>query len=377
MRTRPDVIIVGGGIIGCAIAYFLARSGVRPLVLERGEVGGEASAGAAGMLTAQTHAEAQDPLLELKLASRDLYPSLVAELQERTDIDVEYRPIGHLAPALTAGEAAEVRRRIAWQQARGLAARWLDTGECRALEPGLTPAAQGAGWFPDDHHVNNTAMTQALAAATRRLGGEVRAGCPVSDLVREADRVTGVVSPDGPSTAGAVVLCAGAWTQAFEGAAGTPLPIFPAKGHIAVARLQPPALRRVAYGDVYVVPRASGEHIIGSTVEFVGFDKQVSVEAIEGLLARATTLVPALRDAELTASWACLRPAAADGLPVLGAVPGRPGLVVASGHYRNGILLSPITGKLIAELVMTGKTPTRLGPFRPDRPFPPGPPAAE
>ena len=375
MRTRPDVIIVGGGIIGCAIAYFLAKSGVRPLVLERGDIGGEASAGAAGMLTAQTHTDAQDPLFELKLASRNLYPSLVAELQERADIDVEYRSIGHLAPVLTAGEVAEVRRRIAWQQARGLAARWLDAGESRALEPGLTPAVLGAGWFPDDHHVNNTAMTQALAAATRRLGGEVRGGSPVLDLVREADRVTGVVTRDGSSTAGTVVLCAGAWTQAFEAPAGTPLPIVPAKGHIAVARLQPPALHRVAYGDVYVIPRASGEHIIGSTVEFVGFDKQVSVEAIEGLLARATALVPTLRDAELAASWACLRPAAADGLPVLGAVPKRAGLVVATGHYRNGILLAPITGKLVAELVITGKTSMPLDPFRPDRPFPPGPPS--
>jgi glycine oxidase len=197
----------------------------------------------------------------------------------------------------------------------------------------------------------------------------------VLDLVREADRVTGVVTRDGPSTAGTVVLCAGAWTQSFETAAGTPLPIVPAKGHIAVARLQPPALHRVAYGEVYVIPRASGEHIIGSTVEFVGFDKQVSVEAVEGLLARAMALVPALRDAELAASWACLRPAAADGLPVLGAVPKRPGLVVATGHYRNGILLAPITGKLVAELVITGKTSMPLDPFRPGRPFPPGPPS--
>jgi glycine oxidase len=128
---------------------------------------------------------------------------------------------------------------------------------------------------------------------------------------------------------------------------------------------------------VYVIPRASGEHIIGSTVEFVGFDKQVSVEAVAGLLARATVLVPSLRDADVAASWACLRPAAADGLPVLGAVPCRPGLVVATGHYRNGILLAPITGRLIAELVITGKTSMPLDQFRPDRPYPPGPPTGD
>jgi glycine oxidase len=368
------VILVGGGIIGCAIAYFLAKGGVRPLVLERGEIGAEASSGAAGMLTAQAHTDAPDALFELKLASRDLYPSLVAEVQERADVDVEYRSIGHLVPVLTATEAAAVRRRIAWQQARGLSARWLDAAEARALEPGLVAGLQGGGWFPDDHHLNNTAMTQALAGATRRLGGEVRAERPVLDLVREGDRVVGVLTREGPIACGTVVLCAGAWTQGFEPAAGTPLPIVPAKGHIAVARLESPALRRVVYGDVYIIPRASGEHILGSTVEFVGFDKQVAIETVTWLLARATALAPALREAELVASWACLRPAAADGLPVLGPVPGRPGLVVATGHFRNGILLAPITGKLIAELVMHGQPSKSLEPFRPDRAFPPGPP---
>jgi glycine oxidase len=373
-RPQPDVILVGGGIIGCAVAFFLAKGGARPLVLERGEIGAEASAGAAGMLTAQAHADEPDALFELKLASRDLYPSLVAEVEDRTDLDVEYRPIGHLVPTLTAAEATEVRRRITWQQARGLTARWLDAAEARSLEPGLLPAVQGGGWFPDDHHLNNTAMTQALAGATRRLGGEVRAGCPVLDLLREGDRVTGVLTREGPIPGGRVVLCAGAWSQDFEAAAGIPLPIIPAKGHIAVARLERPALRRVVYGDVYIVPRASGEHILGSTVEFVGFDKQVAVETVARLLARATALAPALREADLVTSWACLRPAAADGLPVLGAVPGRPGLVVATGHFRNGILLAPITGKLIAELLLHGGSSRLLEPFRPDRTFPPGPP---
>jgi len=368
------VILVGGGIIGCAIAYFLAKGGARPLVLERGEIGAEASAGAAGMLTAQAHTDAPDAVFDLKLASRDLYPSLVAELQDRTDVDVEYRPIGHLVPVLTAAEAAEVRRRVAWQQARGLTAQWLDAADTRALEAGLSPAVQGGGWFPDDHHINNTAMTQALAAATRRLGGEVRAGCPVLDLVREGDRVVGVLTREGAIAGGTVVLCSGAWTQGFEAAAGIPLPIVPAKGHIAVARLEPPALRRVVYGQVYIIPRASGEHIIGSTVEFVGFDKQVVVETVARLLDRATALAPALHDAQLVANWACLRPAAADGLPVLGPVPGRPGLVVATGHFRNGILLAPITGKLVAELLIHGQPSRSLEPFRPDRTFPPGPP---
>jgi glycine oxidase len=173
--------------------------------------------------------------------------------------------------------------------------------------------------------------------------------------------------------AGTVILCAGAWMQQFEKAAGIPLPIVPAKGQIVVARLEPPALRHVVYGTAaYAVPRPSGEHIIGSTVEFVGFDKRVTVEGMTGLLQGITRLVPALHEAAMAASWGCLRPAAPDGLPLLGRVPGRPGLVIATGHFRNGILLAPITGKVIAGLIADGKPSISLERFRPDRPFPPG-----
>ena len=173
---RPDVVIVGGGIIGCAIAFFLAKSGVRPLVMERGQVGGEASSGAAGMLTAQTHTDESGPLFDLKLASRALYEGLANELHERTGLDIEYRKLGHVAPALTDEEVEAVGRRVEWQRGRGLPAERLDAKEARALEPGLAPDVRGAGWFPEDHHVNNSAATQALASATMRLGGQFRAG---------------------------------------------------------------------------------------------------------------------------------------------------------------------------------------------------------
>jgi glycine oxidase len=373
---KPDVIIVGGGIIGCSVAFFLAKAGVRPLVLERGQVGCEASSGAAGMLTAQAHTDEPGPLFDLKLASRALYEGLAVELRQRTDLDIEYRRLGHLVPALTEAEVAAVKERVAWQAARGLSAEWLDAKEARALEPGLAPDVLGAGWFPEDHHVNNTAVTQALASAAMRLGGEVRTDCAVLDLAREGEQVTGVRTAEETIPAAAVILCAGSWTQAFEGAAGIPLPIVPAKGQMVVGRLDPPALRHVVYGTLaYAIPRATGEHIIGSTVEFVGYDKRVTLEGLTGILQGITRLVPALHEAAMVTNWACLRPAAPDGLPLLGRVPGRPGLVVATGHFRNGILLAPVTGKLIAELIVHGRSPIPLEPFRPDRPFPPGQPS--
>jgi glycine oxidase len=187
--------------------------------------------------------------------------------------------------------------------------------------------------------------------------------------------VMGVRTRHETVSAGTVILCAGAWMQEFQRAAGIPLPIVPAKGQMVVARLEPPALRHVVYGTAaYAIPRPSGEHIIGSTVEFVGFDRQVTVEGMTGILQAITRLVPAIHEAAMVASWACLRPAAPDGLPLLGRAPSRPGLVIATGHFRNGILLAPITGKIIAELIVDGEPSISLEPFRPDRPFPPGQP---
>lgn len=313
-------------------------------------------------------------MFDLKLASRALYPVLAAELRERTEVDIEYRQIGHVVPAFSEEGAAAVRARVTWQTAVGLPAQWMPAAEAKEFEPGLSEGIHGAGWFPDDNHINSTAATQAFAGAVTRMGGIIRVECPVVDFVRDGDRITGVRTAREVISAAEVVLAAGAWSGQFEGAAGTPLPVFPAKGQIVVARLPTPAARHVVYENVYVIPRATGEHIIGSTVEYVGFDKRVTLEAIAGLLGEATDLVPGLRDAEMVASYGCLRPASADGMPLLGRVAERPGLVVATGHFRNGILLAPITGTLIADLIVKGCTHLSLASFRPDRPFPPGAP---
>ncbi len=366
---------MGGGIIGCSIAFYLAKAGVRPLVLEKTAVAAEASSGGAGLLTAQAHSDEADPLFDLKLASRALYPLLADELHERTDLDIEYRELGHIVPAFDNDEARVARGRAEWQAARGLPAEWLTAAEARALEPGLPEEIRGAAWFPADNHINNTAMTQALAGAVTRMGGEVRVECPVTDLVRDRDRITGVRTAQETVSAADVVLACGAWTGQFENALGIPLPVMPAKGQIVVARLPQPAVRHVVYADTYVIPRATGEHIIGSTVEYVGFDKRVTVEAIAGLLGDTTRLAPALREAEMVTSYGCLRPATADGLPLLGRVADRPGVILAAGHFRNGILLAPITGTLIADLIVRGETDVPLAPFRPDRAFPSGPAA--
>ncbi len=363
-------MIVGGGIIGCAVAYYLAKAGLKPLVLEKTSLAAEASSGAAGLLTAQTHSDEDNPLFRLKLASRALYPALAEELRGQLDVDIEYRDLGHLLPTFSESDAGEVKRRIAWQTAAGLHAEWLSRDAARRMEPALSDRLQGAGYFPDDSHVNNTAVAQGFAAAAQRLGAKIRVGCEVTALLRDGNRIVGAQAGAERIAAGLVIVAAGAWSGGFAESLGMPLPIFPAKGQIVVARTPTAVLKRVAYGtDVYVIPRASGEHIIGSTVEFVGFDKRVTVEGMAGLLGQATALVPSLREAEMVANWGCLRPASPDGLPLLGAVPDRSGVILATGHFRNGILLGPITGQLMAELIINGKSSLSLDLFRPDRPF--------
>jgi glycine oxidase len=367
------VIIVGGGVIGCACAFYLAQAGARSLLLERTHIAAEASGGAGGLLTAHAQTDEPGPLLDLMRAGRALFEPLAAELRARTEMDIELRPLGPLVPASGETQAAAVRRRVAWQAERGLPAEWLDAGEARRLEPGLADGVRGAGWFREDHHVNNTELTQALATAARQLGARIRTGVQVTDLVRVGDRIAGVQTETGTLEADAVVVAAGCWSARFEKALGLPIPVVPAKGQMVVARLPVPATRHVVYQDVYVIPRASGEHILGSTVEYVGHDKRVTVEGLTSILARATRLVPALREAEMVASWGCLRPATPDGMPVIGPVPGRRGALLASGHFRHGILLGPVTGRLVADLVVAGRAAIPLEAFRPDRPFPPGP----
>ena len=221
------MVIVGGGIIGCSIAFSLAKAGARPLILEKTAIAAEASSGGAGLLSTQAHTDEGGPLFDLKLASRALYPDLAAELRERTDTDIELRPLGHVVPAFGPEDATRIRRRVAWQSAQGLTARWLSAAEARDLEPGLPEAVQGAGWFPDDHHVNRTAVTQGLASAVTRLGGQVRVECPVSELLLDGKRVNGVRTAEGPIAAGVVVLCGGGLVWGVSAVRGHPDPRLP------------------------------------------------------------------------------------------------------------------------------------------------------
>jgi glycine oxidase len=365
--AAPDVIIVGGGVIGCAIAYYLAETGARVTILERGEVGGEASGASAGILAPLELSVASGSLLDLCEASLPLHPSLADTLREETGIDVEYLRSGILRVALTDEDADELRALVERQQA-GTAMEWVDPEALRSLEPRLA-ATRGGVYSPHLHQLNAHRLTQALAQAAVARGATLRQGVAVRGFVTSGSRVSGVRTDDGRMTAGQVILAAGSWTAALGRRLGVALPVKPMRGQMLAFPDFSSPLRHILFDEdgSYLVPKANGFLFVGSTVEDVGFRKNTTARGLAGLRRMAVTLVPSLAYAEVASDWAGLRPGSPDGLPMLGPVPGWERLSVVSGHFRKGILLAPITGRLMAQWLTKGRTEMPLEPFSPAR----------
>jgi glycine oxidase len=358
-----DVAIIGGGIMGSAVAMRLAQRGVGVTVVERGIPGAEASSAAAGILGPQMEADGPGPLLELGLASRALYPALASELRDATGIDVGYDRSGVLAAALDDDGERELQQRRAWQLQRRLNVGWLSGEEVRAREPALGPAVRAALEFPDDAQVNARELARAFSQAAAAAGARFLTGRYVRRVVIERGVATGLELDGETLAAGTVVVAAGSWSGLVEGGGVPSTVVRPARGQLVSIETRPPLFRHVvSVRGGYLVPRRDGTVIAGSTVEMAGFRKQVTVGGLAAILTLARTLVPALADAEVTGSWSNFRPFTEDHLPVLGTTPVR-GLVLATGHFRNGILLAPITAEAIAELVATGRSAIDLAPF--------------
>ncbi|HXT98519.1 MAG TPA: glycine oxidase ThiO [Polyangia bacterium] len=367
MSPSTDVAVIGGGIMGCAVALRLAQRGIGVTVIERGIPGAEASSAAAGILGPQMEAEGPGPLLELGLRSRALYPALAAELRDLTGIDVGYDRSGVLMVAFDEGGEAALSARRAWQLARGLRVDSLSGDAVRAREPALGPAVRAALTFTDDAQVVARELVRAFSQAAAVAGVRFLTGRYVRRVVVEEGAAVGVELDGEKLAAGTVVVAAGSWSGLVEGAGVPAAVVRPARGQLVAIETRPPLFRHVvAAPGGYLVPRRDGTVIAGSTVEMVGFRKEVTVGGLAAILGLARTIFPALAEAPVVATWSNFRPFTEDHLPVLGATAVR-GLVLATGHFRNGILLAPITAQAIAELVATGKAPFDLSPFAVER----------
>jgi glycine oxidase len=362
--------VVGGGVIGLGIAWRAAQAGLPVTVVDQAP-GRGASWAAAGMLAPVTEVHyGERPLLGLNLAAAARWPSFAAEVEEATGHAVGYRPSGTLAVARDTDDNAALEDLYQFQLRCGLQVERLRSRECRQLEPGLAPSIRGGILAPGDHQVDNRALVEALLVACERSGVRLVEG-RVAELVTDGDRVIGVVLGDGERlAAGVVVLAAGCWSGGLGGVAAEALvPVRPVKGqllHLRGPADQPLCHRNVRGLEVYVVPRGDGRVVVGATIEEQGFDTRVTAGAVADLLRAALELLPDVAELELLETVVGLRPGSPDNAPMLGPA-GPEGLVVATGHYRNGILLTPVTADAIAELLATGRVPDLIAPFAPGR----------
>ena len=367
MARNPDVLIVGGGIVGAAIAWRLAKDGLAVTLLEKGSIGREASWAAGGMLTPVHLAEYPPALAGACSASLALYPPLCREIAPLASTDPEYRVSGLLLVVTDDAGDEAARLLEAWKRERDQPVQRLTREEAVAMEPHLTPALRRALFLPDIAQVRNNRMAVALCEAAVKNGAEIRPDTPVTGFLRVPGRLNGVKTPRGDVYAGTTVLAAGAWSADLLRPLGLDLQVRPVKGQMILAGAPPDFCRRMILdGESYLIPRADGRILVGSTLEDVGFDKTVTVDAVGDLAARGARLMPDLGKLPLVTSWAGLRPATPDRLPYLGRGP-LEGLIVATGHYRNGILLAPITAEIVADLLAGQPPPIDRAPFNPLR----------
>ncbi len=368
MAAAPDVLIVGGGVVGLGIAWRLAQRGAVVTVIDRGPMAGEASSHAAGMLVPLAEAEGPGPFLDLCLASRDLYPILAKELRERTGLDIEHAQNGLVETVIDVAEAGPLATRLAWLQTLPFNVERLDTQALRAREPGISPGAAGGFFVPLEGWVTTPNLAQALTRAAHEAGVRLLPEHPLVAVEWQGSKATAVRAGGERIPAGRFVIAAGPWSGEVGNQFGLTIPVFPVRGQLIALDGQPPPIHHVIYGHrIYLVRWLSGDLIVGSTVEHVGFVKEVTAEGIAGLLAAAIELVPGLAGRAIRRVWACLRPGTPDELPILGRAPGLDNVFIATGHYRNGILLTPITADLMADAILDKPPSMSLHPFRADR----------
>jgi len=347
--VTPDVIVAGGGVIGTAIAHQLARRGARVTVLDHAAPG-QATAASAAMIAPDADAVI-GPLRELAVESARLYPALCAELLDRTGLDSGLRENALLLVAWSEEDERDLRRRRHRLEQAGVASAWLDPGRLRDVEPALAAGLQGGLHLQGQRQVDAPALLHALSRAAADLGVSFRSE-EAHRLVIEGDRVTGVQAGANKLSAGEIVIAAGAWSGSLAADLRQPMPVRPIRGQMV--GLSPPTslLRTMCFSShVYLLRKAAGWIYVGATEEDVGFDASPTAAGVRDLLSGAVALAPALEQAKLSHVAAGLRPATPDGMPVIGRMPGWSGITIATGHFRDGVLLAPITAELVGDLV--------------------------
>lgn len=367
---NSEILIIGGGVIGLSIARELHRQGTRNItILEKSRLGHEASWAAAGMLAPSSETERDDDFYRLCSDSNRLYPSFAEELLDQTGIDIEFDPSGTLYLAFNEHDSAEIEARYQAQHNVGINISRLDRRQIVEIEPNISPTVREGLFYPDDRQVENRRLLAALKAYANNAGFNLVENCEVSSIIIESSRAAGVATNNGEFRADHIILTTGAWTSLIKlGDAAMPFAVKPIRGQMMSFKTDAGLISKVIYSPRgYVLPRQDGRIITGATVEDVGFANTTTDDGIERIKQNAEEILPFLSKLNAAETWSGLRPRSSDGLPVLGGISGIDGLTVATGHYRNGILLAPLTARLIADSILKDEKHKYLGIFGAER----------
>ena len=365
--STADVLIIGGGIIGCSIGWRLAQAGMKVTVLDRSEPGGEASSAAAGMLAPVSEMVEPREFSELCVTGRDLYPRFAAEVEEASGHHVGYRSDGSLLVALETEQQDELAKVHRVQTAQGFTLHPVGAAEIQEHHPGLSAEIRSGLFVPGDHWVDNERLMRALLVACRRAGVRFEAGHSVERFQTQGDHIKNVAAANGSVfTAATYVMASGCWSGQLAGKLGIHAPLIPCGGQMIeldAGRDFPVVVRA---GIHYLVPRPERRVLLGTTAEYTGFEKAVTPQGLLSILQGVTRLAPVVSDFRFLRAWAGLRPDTADHLPMLGYGEIN-NLVFATGHFRNGILLAPVTAEIVADLILKGITSRAIAAYRPSR----------
>ncbi len=365
---KTDVLIVGGGVIGCAIAYFLRKKQVNVVLLERGEIGGQASSAAAGLLAPLGPLSGPGPFADLVLAGFSSLSSLVPELEESSGMHMGYERTGALRTVRNPKRVIHLQKRLKNWQALGLQLYWLNGEEARQQEPLLAPDICAAIYAPEESQIRASSIVQAFARAAQSAGAQIYPHQEVNEIIIQNRRATGVRTTQGKNIAcDKLILASGAWAAQCSEWLNITLPITPLHGQM-ISLLPPvPQLKHIVFGEAaYIVPKGD-KLLVGATKEEMGFDITVMEECSSRLYATAIRLLPTLAEGKIQAAWAGLRPKTPDSHPIVDFLAPWENVLVAAGHNSVGIILSAITGQSVAEMVMTGNTPPLMQPFSMER----------
>ncbi len=365
-RTSADIIVLGGGIIGGALAEELARAGRRVVLIERGRMGQEASTAAAGILSAAMDVPQPGPLFELCQLARRIYPQWIAHLEARSRLSLGFHVDGIVYLAMTAAQERAKADQVSWQRRRGLPIESWSPRRLRREEPAVDGPVRKAFFFANEAQVENVKLMEALAAACRAARVQVLEQTIARRLLVAHKAVRGVQTNHGRILAPVLINCLGSWAP-WGGRSAVPLPVEPARGQMLAFRGPRRLFRHPVMAERgYVVQRRDGRLLVGSTVERVGYDKALTFEGLHAILTGVRHFTGALSQCTFLEAWTGLRPYSPDGLPILGRT-ALEGLYAATGHFRHGILLAPATARLMTELILHGRASVDLAPFSPSR----------